>query len=1282
MRGGEREKREEGGGRRLPPAVAARRLAAGRRSRPIVAIAARRSSYTAVASASGPASASSSSSPTGYGPLQSGHSLLPPPPPSSLPLPLLPSSLPLRFFFFENLPPKRRRFGGCWKRPPGRAAENPNSVNNANCVVSERFLKRLCLHYTTEGKMAAEALLVATAKEILKKLISITSEMSLAWGLKAELKRLTRRFKTAQALLCDAEDRKTIEKEAVLDWLKNLKAVASDAEDVLDELAFEVLRRKLEVKNRITNKVRNFFTLSNPLALRLKMFHKVNNINTMLDQIYKEANEIGLKAVEVINTSVVELREIRPTDPFVDDSKVVGRDGDLSILVEMLLLSSDNDEEEEEALPVISIMGMARLGKTTLVQIVYKDKRVVRNFGERMWVCVSDDFNVQRLLNEMVQSLTGTTSEMSNREAIVKKLRESLEGKKYLLVLDDVWNEIPEKWENMRNSLLGIGGSKGSKIIVTTRNEVVASTMQASRTHRLVGLSNDDSWTIFRQKAFARGGPQETPNLVVVGQRIVKRCGGVPLAVKTLGGLMHSKKNEHDWLSIERSEIWNSSQKINGTDSFPSLRYGILLGDVSMDKTRLRVLNLVKSEMKELPSSISKMIHLRYLDISRTAIKELPSFVTNLYNLQTLRILYCLFLEKLPREFRKLVKLRHFYMDDDEKRRNLMPVGLGQLTCLLTLPFFVVGQNKGCGIEELGCLHNLRGVVKIYVLEHVKSKEGAQKANLSSNPNIQELRFHWTNDEVENTDINNAVDVLEGLKPHSNLKGLVIENYRGEKLASWMMVKDHTSLLYNLVKIELKYYKRLGEIPALGHLPFLQVLQIVGMHNVKSVGTEFYGPHNLNDGGRETSIFQALRELSLQYMPSLIEWSEAAVAAYPGSSGLVFPSLEVLNIGWCPRLIMAPSHFPSIKTLTIAEINSVALRKMSNKLTSLTFLNLSKVSGSEINFVLEEMFKNNRSLLKHVTIDSCDGVAHVPNVLHDLASLETLCIKECPNITTILDINEEHNGLTRLQDIMIAKCNKLTCLPKGIGNLASLERLAVSECPNLTVIDPSDICRLISLRSLEIKKCGILRTYNCWPEWLLSLTPDLTRLVIGDFSEELDYFPWPTITSTTTTSTCTNSSCSSSNFNITHQVQQRFFVSLKSLTLYGWSKLTSLPDQLQHLTALIDLSIWEFDGLESLPDWLGNLSSLQALHLWKCKNLMILPSMEAMRSLTKLRSLKIRWCPLLKEKCSKESGPDWHKISHIPSIQIDSNYVKLGSNHTNENDYKPIGNTAEIEECK
>ncbi|XP_028070223.1 disease resistance protein RGA2-like [Camellia sinensis] len=935
--------------------------------------------------------------------------------------------------------------------------------------------------------------------------------------------------------------------------------------------------------------------------------------------------------------------------------------------------------------------------------------------------------------------------------------------------------------------------------------------MQASRTHRLVGLSNDDSWTIFRQKAFARGGPQETPNLVVVGQRIVKRCGGVPLAVKTLGGLMHSKKNEHDWLSIERSEIWNSSQKINGTDIFPSLRLsfdhlpspslrqcfaycsifpkdffiertnlielwmaqgylqptkgsdmlmedvgnnyfdvllwnfllqavpkdgygtivgckmhdlvhnfalhisknycstskatevsdishvqhlslvsseeevslisefgfqklrtlflsGILLGDVSMDKTRLRALNLVKSEMKELPSSISKMIHLRYLDISRTAIKELPSFVTNLYNLQTLRILYCLFLEKLPREFRKLVKLRHFYMDDDEKRRNLMPVGLGQLTCLLTLPFFVVGQNKGCGIEELGCLHNLRGVVKIYGLEHVKSKEGAQKANLSSNPNIQELRFHWTNDEVENTDINNDVDVLEGLKPHSNLKGLVIENYRGEKLASWMMVKDHTSLLYNLVKIELKYYKRLGEIPALGHLPFLQVLQIVGMHNVKSVGTEFYGPHNLNDGGRETSIFQALRELSLQYMPSLIEWSEAAVAAYSGSSGLVFPSLKVLNIGWCPRLIMAPSHFPSIKTLTIAEINNVALRKMSNKLTSLTFLNLRKVSGSEINFVLEEMFKNNRSLLKHVTIDSCDGVAHVPNVLHDLASLETLCIKECPNITTILDINEEHNGLTRLQDIMITKCNKLTCLPKGIGNLASLERLAVSECPNLMVIDPSDICRLTSLRSLEIKKCGILRTYNCWPEWLLSLTPDLTRLVIGDFSEELDYFPWPTITSTTTTSTCTNSSCSSSNFNITHQVQQRFFVSLKSLTLYGWSKLTSLPDQLQHLTALIDLSIWEFDGLESLPDWLGNLSSLQALHLWKCKNLMILPSMKAMRSLTKLQSLKIRWCPLLKEKCSKESGPDWHKISHIPSIQIDSNYVKLGSNHTNENE--------------
>ncbi|KAL7209050.1 hypothetical protein ACSBR1_030740 [Camellia fascicularis] len=165
----------------------------------------------------------------------------------------------------------------------------------------------------------------------------------------------------------------------------------------------------------------------------------------------------------------------------------------------------------------------------------------------------------------MVESLTGHKSETQNIQGIMRKLREKLNGKKYLLcvVLDDVWNENPGRWECMRNSLLGIGGSKGSKIITTTRSMDAVSTMRMipSLTHHLNQLSENDSWTMFRKRAFANGGPTETQNLVAIGRKMVRKCKAVPLA---LGGLMYSKQYGHEWVSIGNSEIWSSTEIKSG----------------------------------------------------------------------------------------------------------------------------------------------------------------------------------------------------------------------------------------------------------------------------------------------------------------------------------------------------------------------------------------------------------------------------------------------------------------------------------------------------------------------------------------------------------------------------------------------------------------------------------------------------------------------------------------------------------------------------------------------
>nr|XP_027064089.1 putative disease resistance protein RGA3 [Coffea arabica]XP_027064090.1 putative disease resistance protein RGA3 [Coffea arabica] len=401
---------------------------------------------------------------------------------------------------------------------------------------------------------------------ILNKILPLTAdEISRAWGVKKDLQKLSKKVEMMEALISDAKCKQSTSKAVQL-WLKRLQSIARDAEIVLDDFGYEVLRHKVE--NRKRDKVRNFFSSSNPISFRLEMVNKIKNVSASLEEAYREANQIGLHPVQLTMASA-DHKEDRLTVPFVDESEMVGREVEVSRVVSMLI-SSDYKKD----LPVISIVGMGGQGKTTLAQMVLKNDSVAKHFDKTIWVCVSDDFRMERLLNEMLQSLEGKSAETTNKEALVRKLQENLKGKRYLLVLDDNWNENREKWDGMRICLLAIGGAPGSKILATTRSDEVASAMQTSGLHHLDILKGDHSWMLFEKLAFADGGATKTQDLVDIGRRILKKCGGVPLAIKVIGGLLYSKKNASEWLTIERSEIWNESTNIaNGVISVLKLSY-------------------------------------------------------------------------------------------------------------------------------------------------------------------------------------------------------------------------------------------------------------------------------------------------------------------------------------------------------------------------------------------------------------------------------------------------------------------------------------------------------------------------------------------------------------------------------------------------------------------------------------------------------------------------------------------------------------------------------------
>ncbi|KAM4105757.1 hypothetical protein ACB094_04G016600 [Castanea mollissima] len=1182
----------------------------------------------------------------------------------------------------------------------------------------------------------AEAIVTDVAKEILSKLIPlVTEQISLAWGFKEELTRLRQSVEMIQDVLADAE-RKQVTDLSVRRWLQRLQDVAYDADDVMDELAYEILRRKVEIRNQMKRKVCFFFSFSNPIAFRIKMANKVNTISESLKKINEEANGFGLTRAKLVSANP-EIISNRETDSFVDHSEIVGR-GDHVLEIVDLLLSASNQQ-----LSVIPIVGMAGLGKTTIAKLVYNHELVKRHFDKTIWVCVSDDFNDKRILREALESLTQKSSALENKNTILECLKEKLQGKRYLLVLDDVWNEESIKWDNLRSCLLGINPNAGNSIILTTRKEDVAKiTKTLPQVINLKELSEDECWSIIKKKVSFNEGVPLTPDLEAIGRDIAKKCRGVPLAAKVLGGTMCRKKEKSEWLTLLDNEILNSPHGSNeilpilklsfdhlplpslkqcfaycsifpkdyeinkeeliqlwmaegflqpnqgsclvmedvgnmyfdillanslfqdeekddydniiickmhdlvhdlallvskletlilnedlvddislvrrlviqskgkSKPRIPSLKDGVwklrtfisenaALGNTIFNFECLRVLKLYGKSIKELPSSIGLLIHLRLLSISSTSIEVLPKAITKLYNLQTFRIKDCDDLKELPEDLKNLINLRHIYFDG--YRSSQMPKDLGQLTCLQTLQYFNVGQGTGFQIEELGRLNQLKGELDIHSLEHVKDKEASKNAKLVEKAKVYKLGFYWSYYREGNH--NNDEEVLEGLQPHRYLKSLTIGGFGGEKFPSWMLTshdaRDGFLLYGNLINIKLSDCKKCEVLPTLGLLPCLRDLDISGMDNVRSIGTEFYG--NYNDGGYHKILFPSLESLQLESMPNLVEWTDAME---PTTTGMVFPCLKNLTIQYCEQLKSAPCHFPSLEKLDIFKTNSTTFEKISSKLTTLTSLNI--VGISELASLPEQLLKNNLSLmslsiwgcddlvslsphgdvwgfytsLRSLYTSNCKKLSYLPDGLHTLRSLENFEVRNCPNLRSFPSIK----GVALLLRTLAISCSD-EVLPIGLQSCISLSSLKIDECPNLISIP--NLQDLHSLYSLTITSCKRLMGL---PDGLDYLT-GLKDLSIGGFCEELDAFP----------------SLSS----IQH-------ASLERLTLYGWAKLNSLPEDIQRFTALTELWILNFDQMEALPEWLGKLSSLQYLYLWNCMNLM-----EAVQSGSKLPIFQI-----------------------------------------------------------
>ncbi|KAL7181029.1 hypothetical protein ACSBR1_039981 [Camellia fascicularis] len=281
------------------------------------------------------------------------------------------------------------------------------------------------------------------------------------------------------------------------------------------------------------------------ILIGTNIMEEIKPIEEKVLQFYDQINQIQLLQDDKSFNDGVHSSMSMENRTMVDEEITVGFDDEASTIKELLARG-------KKQLQRISIVGMPGLGKTTLATKLYNDPYITHYFHIRAWTYASQLPRKTEMLLDILRSVnvafTDEDKSMSN-EKLGEKLYKQLKGKRYLVVIDDLWDI--GAWVDLK--IYFPNDNNGSRVMFTSRLKELA--MDASldcHPHCLRFLTEEESWELLQRKVFQNESCP--PELIEIGKQIMKKCEGLPLAIVVMAGLLaKDNKAQESWKQVAQS---------------------------------------------------------------------------------------------------------------------------------------------------------------------------------------------------------------------------------------------------------------------------------------------------------------------------------------------------------------------------------------------------------------------------------------------------------------------------------------------------------------------------------------------------------------------------------------------------------------------------------------------------------------------------------------------------------------------------------------------------------